>query len=136
MVTISGEDNNLQQGWFGYVTNSTLSISNQLVIGSNSGSNNAVILRKGGILYVQQDKIEIGAGTNNTLEVRDGGTLRTLDWDFAYMTGTATNILFQAGSTLELGGLLSGTNMVEDGIGFTLNGTNALWDTGSEIKEG
>ncbi|RKX46954.1 MAG: hypothetical protein DRP64_02410 [Verrucomicrobia bacterium] len=111
---------------------SLLYVTNDLAIGSGSGSDNAINVGNGGILYAQQDMIEI-AGTNNTLEIRDGGTLQTLDWDFADMTGTATNILFQAGSTLELGGLLSGTNWVEGGIGFSLNGTNALWNTGTNV---
>jgi len=119
VVTVDGED-------------SLLSISNQLVIGSNTGSNNNVTVRNGGILYAQQNNIEI-AGTNNTLDIKDGGTLQTEDWNFVDMTGTATNIVFHSGSALELAGVLSGTNQVEGGIGFTLNETNALWDTGTNV---
>ncbi len=120
VVTVTGDD-------------SLLSVSNTLAIGSTTGSNNAVNVSNGGILYAQQGHIEIGTGTNNSLNINSGGTLRTVDWNFGAMTNTATNIVFHSGSTLELGGTLSGTNQIEGGIGFTLNGTNALWDTGTNV---
>ncbi len=117
-VTVGGDD-------------SLLSVSNQLVIGSNTGSNNAVIVQNGGTLEVAQANIVI-AGTNNTLTVADEGILKTLGWDFAAQTNLQTNIVFEAGSTLHLLGLLSGTNMVEGGLNFVLDGTNSSWDTGTE----
>ncbi len=120
VVTVTGDD-------------SLLSVSNTLAIGSTTGSNNAVNVSNGGILYAQQDHIEIGTGTNNSLNINSGGTLQTVDWNFGAMTNAATNIVFHSGATLELGGTLSGTNQIEGGIGFTLNGTNALWDTGTNV---
>ncbi|MCF7863190.1 MAG: autotransporter domain-containing protein, partial [Kiritimatiellales bacterium] len=122
-VTISGK-------------NSLLYVTNNLAIGSNSGSNNAVNVNSGGTLFVGNG-ISIGTATNdlnNRLNVNSGGTLQTIDWDFATVS---TNILLKKGSTLELGGTLSNTNQVEGGIGIALNGSlatnNAIWNTGTDI---
>lgn len=122
VVTVRGENN-----YDEYVSGSLLSVSNTLAIGSTTGSNNTVNVDRGGTLFVGGD-INIAASTNdlnNRLNINDGGTLQIIDWDFAT---TSTNIILNSGATLEVAGLLSGTNWVESGMGFTLNGTNALWD--------
>ncbi len=109
---------------------SMLSISNTLQLGSTTGTNNTIVVQDGGTLSVEQTGITL-AGTNNTLTFADGGTLQTVDWDFAALTGSATNILFESGSSLHLMGVLSGTNKVENSMTYTLDGTNAQWDTGT-----
>lgn len=126
-VTIRGRNNNGQ-----YVAGSLLSVSNQLTIGSSTGSNNTVNVNDGGILYVSaQTNIVLGAATNNTLKVADQGTLKTHDWNFAAQTNLATNIVFEAGSTLHLLGALAGTNMIEGGLNVVLDEAGASWDTGT-----
>ena len=108
---------------------SLLSITNNLILGSDTGTNNTVTVENGGTLFVGGTISEVG-GSNNVLNVNDNGTLQTLDWDFTTMS---SNIFLNSGATLEAGGTLSGTNQVEGGIGFALNGTNALWDTGTNV---
>jgi T5SS/PEP-CTERM-associated repeat protein len=111
---------------------SLLLVTNTLGIGSATGSDNAVVVENGATLEVEQSNIAL-SGTNNVLQLADGGTLKTGDWDFNAITGSATNILFDAGSTLRMLGTLSGTNEVTGEIRFVLDGTSALWDTGSKI---
>ena len=117
VVTITGDE-------------SLLTVSNTLAIGSNSGSNNAVNVSNGGTLFVLDSANIVMGGSNNLLNVNSGGTLQTVDWDYATLS---SNIVLHSGSTLELGGTLSGTNMVEGGIEFALDGTHALWDTGTNV---
>jgi len=116
VVTVTGE-------------NSLLSITNNLTLGSDSGTNNTLTVENGGILFVGGTISEVG-GSNNVLNINNNGTLQTLDWDFATIS---SNIFLNTGATLELGGTLSGTNQVEGGIGFTFNGTNAIWDLGTNV---
>ncbi len=118
VVTVSGED-------------SLLMVSDILGIGSATASNNSVVVENGGILNVDQTNIVLGAGSNNILQIADGGTLKVTDWDYALVTGTATNIAFDSGSTLHLLGMLSGTNEVSGSRSIVLDGTNALWDSGT-----
>ncbi len=113
---------------------SLLNITNNLAIGSATGTNNAVDVKSGGTLYVG-NTISLAAGTNgvgSSLTIGNGGTLKTLGWDFS---GMDTNIVFQGGSALHLLGSLFGTNEVEGGLAFildgTLGGTNTAWNTGT-----
>ena len=114
---------------------SLLSISNSLTLGSNTGSNNAINVNNGGTLFVGGN-IDIGAAAtndlNNRLNINSGGTLQTLDWDFATIS---SNLLLHSGSTLEVGGSLTGTNQVENGIEIAINSgiatNNAVWDSGT-----
>ncbi len=113
-----------------------LAINKQLFVGSSTSSNNTVTIFNGGTLFASaQTNIVMGTAKNNTLTVANGGILKTYDWDFDQMTESATNIAFASGSTLHLLGVLSGTNMVEGGMNFVLdgsiNGTNATWNTGT-----
>jgi T5SS/PEP-CTERM-associated repeat protein len=123
VVTVTGDD-------------SLLSVSTNLTIGSNTGSNNSVNVDSGGTLFVGGDIniIEAATNFNNRLNINSEGTLQTLDWDFATIS---SNILLNSGSTLEVGRTLSGTNLVDGGIEIALNGTlaatNAVWDTGTDI---
>ncbi len=128
-VTVSGRRELVGGGWAEYVTNSILTVSDALIIGSSSNSaNNSVTVQDGGILNVEQDNITI-AGTNNILNIADGGILKTLGWDFGAMTNSATNIVFSSGSTLHLSGILEGTNMVEGGLSVILDGASSSWNT-------
>lgn len=109
-----------------------LAVSNLLYVGSATSSNNTVTVKSGGTLFASgQTNIVMGTATNNLLSVADGGTLKTMGWDFATMTNTTTNIVFQSGSSLHLLGELSGTNKIAGGLGFVLDSTNALWNTGT-----
>jgi T5SS/PEP-CTERM-associated repeat protein len=114
---------------------SLLAVSNNLVIGSDSGIGNEVNIKSGGMLYVtaQSNLVIRGSSTNiNTLTVENGGILKTHGWDFAQQTGVYTNIGFRTGSTLHLLGALEGTNMVEGGVSFILDGSSATWDAGTD----
>ncbi len=111
-VTVTGE-------------NSLLSITNNLTLGSDTGTNNTLTIENGGTLFVGGTISEVG-GSNNVLNVNNDGTLQTLDWDFASIS---SNLFLNSGSTLKVGGILTGTNQVEGGIGFTLDGSIAQWDT-------
>lgn len=118
-------------------TDSLLSVSNRLEIGSNSGSNNAVNIDNGGALFVlNPTNIVIGATAtndlNNRLNINSGGTLHTIDWDY---TSVSTNIALNNGSTLELDGIFSGTNQLDGGIELALNGISAAtnWNTGTDV---
>ena len=113
----------------------SLIVQNMLTIGSATSSNNTVTVRDGGTLQVKQGNIAIGS-TNNSLTVADGGILKTLGWDFETQTGLATNILFKSGSTLHMQGDLMGTNMVEGGRNFVLDGTNSSWTTTTNMFVG
>jgi T5SS/PEP-CTERM-associated repeat protein len=133
--------NELVIGAFDGVSNNTVTvrgddslmyITNNLIIGNTNGIDNELIVRNGGTLNVEQSNI-ILSGTNNTLEIANGGTLKTDDWDYSLMTGTATNILFDSGSTLQLLGILSGTNAIEGGMTVVLDGTNSSWNTTSNV---
>ena len=124
VVTVTGDD-------------SLLSVSNQLAIGSNSGSNNAVNVGSGGILFVlNPTNIVIGTTAtndlNNRLNINSGGTLHTIDWDYA---AVSTNIVLDSGSTLELDGVFSGTNQLDGGFELALNGATATpnWNTGTNV---
>ncbi|WP_372798371.1 autotransporter domain-containing protein, partial [Pontiella sp.] len=130
-VEVSGKWYSNSGGWQDFVTNSTLAVSGDLVIGSTNSGGNSITLQDGGILEVAQTNITIGS-TNDFLTVADEGTLKTGDWDFDLQTGLATNIVFEEGSTLHLLGTLSGTNMVENGMGYVLDGAAASWSTGAE----
>jgi len=126
VVTVAGRNN-----YGDYAEGSLVSVSNSLIIGSDTGTGNAINVEKGGTLYVSaQNKIEI-LGSNNVIQIAEGGTLKTGDWDFSLMTGSATNILLDSGSTLHLLGELSGTNMLEGGLTLLLDGTNSSWNTGT-----
>lgn len=118
VVTVTGES-------------SLLYVTNIFEIGSSTGTNNSVVVQNGGILHVDQTGIVI-SGTNNNLEIADGGTLQAIDWD---ATMIDENIVFDTGSTLELGGSYLGTNRLDGFFELSLNGSlatnNALWDTGS-----
>jgi T5SS/PEP-CTERM-associated repeat protein len=121
VVNISGND-------------SLLSVSNDLVIGSNTGSNNTVNVGSGGTLFVKND-ISFGTATNdlnNKLNVNSRGRLHTIDWDYATVS---TNIILNSGSTLELDGTFSGTNQLDGGFELTLNGTSSAtnWNTGTNL---
>ncbi|QBG47538.1 autotransporter domain-containing protein [Verrucomicrobia bacterium S94] len=116
-VTVSGE-------------NASLAVSGLVQIGSTNSGGNGILLEDGGILEVAQDRITIGS-TNDYLTVADGGILKTLGWDFDAQTNLATNIVFESGSTLHMMGSLYGTNMVEGGLNFILDGAGADWDTGT-----
>ncbi len=117
--------------------NSLLTVSNLLTIGSATGSNNTVNVKDGGILEVAQGNIVINGTNDTTLTIHDGGTLRSYDWDAGALTNSATNIIFNAGSTLELAGTYTGTNnMIEGGLELSLDdalSTNyvANWNVGS-----
>ena len=104
-----------------------MAVANSLQIGSATGTNNSVTVEDGGILQVDQDKIILGSGTNNLLTIADGGTLKTGDWNFSALTNTYTNIVLESGATLHMLGELTGTNMVEGGRNFVLDGTNSSW---------
>jgi T5SS/PEP-CTERM-associated repeat protein len=119
VVTVTGE-------------NSLLSLTDNLEVGSLTGTNNSVVVENDGTLNVDQTNIVI-SGTNNFLKITDGGTLKTGDWDYSLLTGSATNILIESGSTLHLLGMLSGTNAIEGELGVVLDGTNASWSTGTNI---
>ncbi len=130
-VTISGEYYDPTTGtWGSYAADSLVNVTNSLVIGNTNGVNNSVIVRNGGTLQVEQENIDM-EGINNVLQILDGGTLKTGNWDFSQLTGSATNILIESGATLHLLGELSGTNMVEGGLNFVLDGANASWNTGT-----
>ncbi len=120
VVTITGEG-------------SLLSITNNLAIGSDTGTNNTVAVENGGTLFVGGTISEVG-GSNNVLNINNNGTLQTLDWDFATIS---SNIFLDTGAALEVGGVLSGTNRVEGGIEIAINGSiatnDALWNTGADI---
>ena len=121
VVTVTGND-------------SLLSVSNNLTIGSNTGSNNTVNVGDGGSLFAG-GTIEFGTSTNdlnNRLNINSGGTLHTVDWDYATVS---TNIVMDTGTTLKLDGTLSGTNMVE-GMNFVLNGSNSEWSVGDDMFVG
>ncbi|MDF7826042.1 autotransporter domain-containing protein [Pontiellaceae bacterium B12227] len=109
---------------------SLLEVSGNLEIGSSTSGGNSVILENGGTLDVAQTSIMIGS-TNDSLTVADGGILKTLGWDWDLQTGLATNIAFETGSTLHMSGVLSGTNMVEGGLNYVLDGAGASWDLGT-----
>ena len=109
---------------------SLLEVSGNLEIGSSTSGGNSVILEDGGTLDVTQTSIMIGS-TNDALTVADGGILKTLGWDWDLQTGLATNITFEAGSTLHMSGVLSGTNKVEGGLNYVLDGAGASWDLGT-----
>jgi len=123
VVSVTGDD-------------SLLSISNILAIGSSTGSNNTVNVSDGGTLFAIQNNIQMGSGTNNTLNIESGGTFLTMDWDFAALTNSATNIVFHGGSTLELSGTLSGTNQIEGGLNFVLDGNAAEWNVNTNLFVG
>ncbi|MDZ8119783.1 autotransporter domain-containing protein [Pontiella agarivorans] len=116
-VTVSGE-------------NASIAISGMVQIGSTNSGGNSILLKNGGTLETAQDHILIGS-TNDYLTVADGGILKTLGWDFDAQTNLATNIVFESGSTLHMMGSLYGTNMVEGGLHFLLDGTGSDWDTGT-----
>ncbi|VGO15514.1 Outer membrane protein B [Pontiella desulfatans] len=123
MVTIRGENN-----YNDYVDGSLLTVSNSLVIGSDTGSGNAVNIEEGGTLYVSaQDNIEI-KGTNNTLTVSEGGTLKSTDWNLSATANGLTNIFIESGATLHLLGTLSGTNTLDGGYAVLLDGAGASWE--------
>jgi len=133
VVTVTGNDDDLLT----YVADSLLSVSNNLVIGSNTGSNNVVNIDHGGILSVlNPTNIVIGATAtndlNNRLNINSGGTLQTINWDYGTVS---TNIVLNSGSTLELDGTFSGTNELDGGIELVLNGTAAAtnWSTSTNI---
>ena len=110
-----------------------LSITNNLGIGSSTGSGNQVIVKDGGILNIGQTNIVI-SGEDNILNIANGGTLQTIDW---VATNLDENIVMDSGSILELGGSYLGTNRLDTSYELLLNGSlatnNALWDTGSDV---
>ncbi|MEI6891794.1 MAG: autotransporter outer membrane beta-barrel domain-containing protein [Pontiella sp.] len=114
--------------------NSIITVDENLVIGSTTGSNNTITVQNGGTLEVAQANIEIGS-TNAFLTVADGGILKTLGWDFTAQTNLATNIVFESGSTLHIQSALVGTNMAEN-MSFILDGTNASWDSITNLYVG
>lgn len=115
-----------------YGDKSMLSISNDLVIGTSSGSNNTLTASDGGILQVHGDILfgtVSGTNLNNQLVIDDGGVLQhDKDWD---ATTVNTNMVFKKGSFLELGGQYHGTNAVEKGFSIALNNSlstnTAVW---------
>ena len=116
---------------------STLAVSNTLYVGSSSSSNNSVVVENGGTLFAgAQQNIVMGSASNNLLTVADGGTLKTYDWDYDAVTNTATNIVFESGAALHLLGTLTGTNQVEGGLSYILDGTNATWNSSTNIYVG
>ncbi|MBN2785788.1 MAG: autotransporter domain-containing protein, partial [Pontiellaceae bacterium] len=113
-----------------------LEVADSLYVGSSVSSNNSVTVKNGGTLFASaQENIVMGDAENNLLTVANGGTLKTYAWDFAALTNSATNIVFDSGATLQLMGTLDGTNMVEGGLNIVLDGTNANW-TATDIYVG
>jgi len=107
---------------------SLFTIAGLLQIGSTNSGGNSITLQNGGILDIEQGNISIGS-TNDYLTVADGGILKTLGWDF----DDSSNIVFESGSTLNLSGMLEGTNRVEGGLHYILNGAGASWNTGTNV---
>lgn len=114
-------------------TNGLLIVRNQLNIGATNNINNNVTIKDHGTLEIAQEQINI-KGDENHLYIEDKGILKTLGWDFN--ADGASNIVFKSGSTLLLSEELTGTNKVEGGINFVLDGTNALWNSTDNLYIG
>lgn len=132
-VNIGSDTNNISTDNALLITgsDSLMSVSNNLVIGSDVGTNNTVAVENGGTLFVGGTISEVG-GSNNVLNVNHNGTLHTLDWDFSTIS---SNIFLNSGSTLELDGIFSGTNQLDGGLELALNGAPATtnWNTGTNV---
>ncbi len=115
--------------------NSLLSVGNTLSIGNENATNNSVTIKNGGALHLSS-QTNINVYEDNFVYVNDGGVLQTADWDYAIETNALTNVVFNSGSTLEVGGSYTGPSEIQDGRAIALNGqlstNSAAWDTGSE----
>jgi outer membrane autotransporter protein len=111
-------------------SNSFLSVSDTVYIGSSSNTGNRVVLTNGA-------QIALGTGISiagtNTFELASGGFL-TVSNDF---DASITGFSFGEQSTMEILGMLSGqTNVLDGGRTLKLTGASAAWDTGGPFTVG
>lgn len=108
--------------------NAALNIAGSLSIGTDSNANNLVEVSSGGVLRMGGDLILGGAG--NTFNLGDGGWLVASNGLDASQSG----FNFLAGGTVESLGTLSGIDAsIEDLRAVLLNGSNAVWNTGTNV---
>jgi hypothetical protein len=97
--------------------------SQNLTIGSDSNSNNIVIIDGGGVLDLQNVFTVNGVSNNNGLILADGGTL-LIRSDFSAMHSGFT---FGSGGTLKTTATLSDIDHVNDGRSLVFSGESAGW---------
>lgn len=115
---------------------SYLSVSNHIYLGASGASNNTVNVGSGGTLFMTSGtNVIAGSGTNNYIHINADGTLEVINWDFST---ASTDIIFNAESTLGVGGTFANTNNSVDLGDFTLaidgsidTNTAAVWDAGT-----
>ncbi len=107
-------------------TNSLLTLTDSLEIGSVSNSGNAVSVSAGGKISVGNGMVV--NGTNNTFNLdQDGWLVVATNFD-----ASIQGFNFLSGGTLETTGELSGmTNGLGDGRSVVLTGASAKWNLGS-----
>ncbi len=105
-------------------------LAGSLAIGSVSNSGNLVEVSSGGTIVLGGDLLI--AGSNNTFNLADGGWL-TMSNGFDVST---PGFNFLAGGTLESMGALTGMDpSIEDGRTILLNGSNAVWNLGTNLLQ-
>lgn len=103
-----------------------------LSIGTSNNIGNKVNVGDGALLTIGET---LSFNTNNTLNIKNGGTL-SMENDFNLYDAETNGFNFNSGATLQVGGTLTATNSIEGGRHIALTGTNASWDTGSNLIVG
>lgn len=111
-------------------TNSLLSVTDSISIGTASNADNVVEVSSGGTILLGNALVI--NGTNNTFNLGDGGWLVASNG----LDVSASGFNFLAGGTLQSMGVLSGMdNSIEDGRAVLLTGSNAVWNLGTNALQ-
>lgn len=105
----------------------TLLTASGISIGAEGNSGNTLNLTNGAILSMTGN---LNIATNNALNLNRGATFKTAG-DFNLAAQSTNGFNFNGGATLEVGGTLTATNLLEEGRGLVLDG--GQWNVGTNL---